>query len=229
MSSNQDDIFSASEGDQWFQRNRDAINNQAHRDADATLRLLAKHPDIQPQRALEIGCANGWRLEELRKRYGAAGTGVEPSTKAVAEGEKLFPNLHLHKGVAASLPLPDAEFDLVILHLTLHWIARPNLFRSLAEIDRVTADGGYLIIADFLPAAPTKVTYHHLPGQNVFTYKQDYAQIFTASSLYKELDRMFFHHDLRVPDDQIPPNARSSCTLLQKSLQDLYQTQEFLP
>ena len=42
------------------------------------------------------------------------------------------------------------------------------MLRSVAEIDRVLPDGGFLLIGDFYPSLPQRVRYHHLPDQDVF-------------------------------------------------------------
>ena len=220
----QDDIFSASEGDQWFERNKAVIGVGERLDSDVPLLLLSRHPEVQPNDVLEIGCSNGWRLAELRKRYETRCVGIDPSEEAIKQGQSAFSDLSLDCGLASNLPFEDASFDLVIFSFVLHWIDRSSLIRSLTEADRVLRDDGYLLISDFYPDSPVRRSYHHLPKEDVFTYKQDYAEVFLSSMLYTRTDRIVFHHDSMQPGTDIPPNDRAACTLLQKKLTELYAT-----
>src|SRR5690349_6074798 len=75
----QRDVFRGGEGTQWFRRNESALSAEG----DPVLRALA---DIKPKRLLEVGCSNGWRLEEARVRYGSRCTGIDPSLQALTAG-----------------------------------------------------------------------------------------------------------------------------------------------
>jgi SAM-dependent methyltransferase len=116
------------------------------------------------------------------------GEAVEISADAIGDGRKRYPDIEFLSGLACDLPVETGrQLDLVIISFVLHWIDRSTLLRSVAEIDRVVRPLGHLVIADFLRAAPERVDYHHLPGADVWTYKQDYAEVFVASSLYEHL------------------------------------------
>jgi len=179
---NQDQVFSESEADQWFLRNREAL--KAEWDKDLVLRLLSLY-GLQPRSAVEVGAANGYRVASIQERLGVeVAVAVEPSVAAVEDGRSRFPQVRFVTGTAASIDL-DEQFDLVIVNGVLTWIDRATLFRSLAEVDRLVRDGGFLILGDFFPSNPTKVRYHHRPEDELFTYKQSYAGAFIASGLYQ--------------------------------------------
>jgi ubiquinone/menaquinone biosynthesis C-methylase UbiE len=216
----QDRIFLQSEGDQWFLRNRGALSQDAR--MDPVLSLLELY-GLKPNSVLEVGAANGWRLAAIHQRYGAKCVGIEPSEKAIEDGTKRFPEITLKRGLAHEIPLQDA-FHLVIVNYVFHWISRQTLFQSVAEFDRMIADGGYLVIGDFAPTYPMKRRYHHLPNEDVWTYKADYAAIFSAAGTYELISRMTYNHDTHALSPDVPGDTRGAVNLLRKSLSDFYRT-----
>lgn len=215
---NQDTIFQEKEGDNWFSRNHALLLSRAYT-RDWPLRLLARHK-IKPKRVLEVGASFGWRLAEIQKKYHACCLAIEPSQKAVSFGRLRYSDVSFRRGLMHDLPVRSREiFDLVIVSFVFHWVDRSTLLRSIAEIDRCLADCGHLIISDFLSSQPTKKPYHHLSGKQVFTYKQDYAKVFLSSGLYREKERVLFHHATLKRGKHIPSGERAACVLLQKQAQ----------
>ena len=113
-------------------------------------------------------------------------------------------------------------FDLVIINFVFNWIDRSNLLRSVAEIDRLLVDGGFLIIGDFLPSNLTKVRYHHLPEKEVYTYKQNYAATFLASGLYHPVSLLTSHHTSRALNAEATEDQRAGAWLLRKMVREQY-------
>jgi ubiquinone/menaquinone biosynthesis C-methylase UbiE len=220
---NQDAIFQGAEANRWWQRNADVLHDQSRIDNDPVLRILLKR-EMKPRKVLEIGCANGWRFGELEKRYDCECVGIDPSVEALEDGKKLFPNAEFRKGMTSHLPLQAGEtFDLVIVSFVLHWVDRTTLIQSVSEIDRATQEDGYLVVSDFLPDVPTKRKYHHLPKEEVYTYKQDYSKLFLATEWYEELERSTFHHATGQEEKDTPPDDRGFCSLLRKNATGLYK------
>lgn len=222
MSGEQEKAFDEGEGDAWYRRNREHLDEQ--REDWATRIVAALDDKAGIRRVLDLGCANGWRLARLARVFANAQAlvGVDASREALADGRRRFPALDLRHGVLSRVPL-DEPFDLVIVNFVLHWVDRETLSRCIAEIDRLVSWGGYLAVGDFLPDAPTRRRYHHLPQQAVFTYKQDYAQAFLGLGLYRELARVTFHHgrplDERQREQWIGPadgDERAMISLLHK-------------
>jgi len=221
----QEKTFVRHEADRYFRRMHDAMIDPGYRTLDPAL-FLIKKAGFKPKQVLEIGCSIGWRLDALHKLYNSQCLGIEPSREAIREGRKLYKNVEFRRGICKSLPIAQTKtFDLVIVYYVLHWISRESLFKSLAEIDRVVADGGHLILADFLPNGPTKVPYHHLPDQEIFTFKLDYAQLFKDTGLYREKRRVVYNHRTWAHATRLPPEIRGYCTVLQKSNGGFYKTQ----
>jgi SAM-dependent methyltransferase len=173
-----------------------------------------------PRRIIEIGASNGYRLAAVASLLGAHCVAIDPSQEAISDGRTRYPQVEFRRGSLEHLPVAAGEtFDLVILHFVLHWIDRSALLGCVAEIDRAVSDGGSLLIGDFLPDSPTRVDYHHLPGRNIYTYKQDYAAIFLASHLYAEEGRLLFRHGASVATDEtIPEQERCAVTTLRKAV-----------
>lgn len=102
--------------------------------------------------------------------------------------------MHISQGTADVLDFEDNFFDIVFISFVFHWVGRSKLLKAVSEIDRVLKDGGTLVISDFFPDIPHRRTYHHNTELGVYTYKQDYSKIFTASNLYTENTRIPFMH-----------------------------------
>ena len=222
MTPTQDQVFARGEADQWFLRNRPALSVEHAKD-DPVLRALSTF-GLTPQRVLEVGAANGWRLAALAERSSGCYVAVEPSAEAIADGAARFPAIEFRRGLLGDLPLADGEtFDLVIASFVLHWVDRRNLLRAAAEIDRATADGGTVAVADFLPDRPARVPYHHLPEGGMYTFKQDYAALFAAAGTYRIAGRWTFDHTTHEFRANGLPGDRCAVTLLVKSLTGLYE------
>lgn len=220
----QETIFLQGEGDAWFRRNHCALDPAQREATDYPLALLHAY-HLRPQRVLEVGCSNGWRLHALQQRYGCACVGVEPSAEALAAGRSQFPAIEFRSGMAASLPCPPGEtFDVVIVYFILHWVDRQALLTSLAEIDRVVADGGYVLLGDFLPDAPQRNRYAHRSDVEVYTYKLDYAAILESSALYTNVARLTFDHDHHKYAGAVGAATRGVCQLLRKSTSEFYRS-----
>lgn len=215
----QDEIFLSSEGDAWFERNAQWLTDFDPND-DPVL-VFIERSGLKPRKVLEIGAANGARLQALAKTTGCAAVAVEPSAEAVEDGRKRFPDVEFHRATADAIPNDeDGAFDLIIVHFVYHWVGRERLMRTMAETDRLLADNGFLLIGDFLPYKPTRVPYHHLPDEKVYTYKQNYAELMLASGLYSVVRMEEASHggSAERPNEQ----DRIGYWLLRKSLEGYY-------
>jgi ubiquinone/menaquinone biosynthesis C-methylase UbiE len=179
----QREAFLNGEADRWYERNREALRPERDDIVLDVMRRLA----LRPGRILEVGAADGWRLERLRRETGAVCHGVEPSTRAVRAGGERYPHIHLHVGTADSLPFADGEFDCVVLGFCFYLVDPALHFRVVAEMDRVLADNGHLVIFDFLPPVPYANPYSHLDG--VKTHKMAFSRYFLAHPSYALVHR----------------------------------------
>jgi SAM-dependent methyltransferase len=215
----QDDVFANGEGDAWYARNANALHAPGHADHDITLELLLANVQ-SPCSVLEVGCADGWRLEVIRKATGARCYGIDTSCDAIKAGRRMYPELLLRHGRANVLPFASGDFDVVLLPFVLHWVARESLAQVVAEVDRVLVDGGHLLVTDFYPFHGEKVQYHHRKDVECWTWKQHYEECWEALGTYNYDWPIFFNHSTGViaVQSEIPNRERAAAILLKKVL-----------
>lgn len=200
------------EADQWFQRNRSQLSpDRGDLVTDALVGIGAK-----PTRVLEIGCANGWRLDRLRRRFSCTCSGVEPSSQAIQEGRSSFPDLDLRVGTADELPFEAGSFDLVVYGFCLYLVDPSLHLRCVAEGDRVLRDGGLLLVFDFVVPFPYHNPYAHHPGLS--SYKLEFSRYFLAHPAYNLVHRQL---DLRK-SDLLDPDRREGVDVLLKNMKHAF-------
>jgi SAM-dependent methyltransferase len=96
------------------------------------------------QRAIDVGCGPGALTGELVARLGAdAVAAVEPSESFVIAARERHPGVDVRRAAAEELPFPDAEFDVALAQLVVHFMADP--IAGLREMARVTRPGGVVV------------------------------------------------------------------------------------
>lgn len=100
---------------------------------------------------LDVGCGYGRTLDELYHNGYRNLIGVDFSKGMIERGRRQFPYLDLRVKEDASIALPDASVDAVILFsvLTCIW-ANEEQKELLAEIKRILKPQGILYVNDFL-------------------------------------------------------------------------------
>lgn len=175
------------------------------------------------RRVLEVGCANGWRLSALQRRYRCGCFGIDPSAAAIAQGKERFGNIGLSIGAADELPYEDGFFDVVILGFCLYLCDRNDLFKIAWQVDRVLAEAGQLYIRDFDPPFAYKNLYVHFPG--LYSYKMPYADMFLWNPAYSRIYyRSHSHHSSAFHED---PNERGGVSVLCKNTKNAYPEHPF--
>ncbi|TRL40114.1 class I SAM-dependent methyltransferase [Rhizobium straminoryzae] len=100
--------------------------------------------------ALDVGCGEGRFCRRLKARHGiVAVTGIDPTEPLLATARAKDPAGDYRLASAENLPFEDHRFDLTVSYLTL--IDIPDIERAIAEMARVTAPGGTLLIANLNP------------------------------------------------------------------------------
>lgn len=203
MENDQKNIFLNKEGDNWFNRNLDTISGNDIKN-DKVISIM-ESLNIRPGKVLEIGCANGYRLNEINKKYNCEVFGIEPSAKAVEAGIIKYSNINLAVGTADKLPYKEKEFDLLIFGFCLYLCDRHDLFKIAAEADRVLQENGEVIILDFCTPFPYSNKYSHTEG--VTSYKMDYSKMFLWNPDYHIRYKHIFSHNrsekIEIIDDRI--------------------------
>ncbi len=209
-------IFLEGEGDNYFRRNKAALEVGSGASEIAWLGQALSPFKHKVNSVLEIGCSNGAKLEQICGLVDAKGQGIDPSKQAVDEGNRRLAGkvAQLHVGTASRLPFESLSFDFVYFGFCLYLLDRQDLLTATAESDRVLKFGGFLTITDFDPIHKHKRPYHHKDG--VFSFKQDYSKIFTESGLYYLVSKNSSSH--RQPFFDADGNERVSTTLLFKEI-----------
>lgn len=112
----------------------------------ATTRAIAPRPG---QKILDLAAGTGASSVSLA-RSGAEVVAADFSPGMIAEGRRRhggIPNLRFVEADATNLPFADGEFDTVTISFGLRNVNEPK--KALAELLRVTAPGGKLVICEF--------------------------------------------------------------------------------
>ena len=196
--------FLSGEGNEWYERNK--WNISAAIKNDPILKAI-EHCVIRPIRVLEIGCADGWRLAEIERRYGCTTHGIDPSEKAINAGQREYPNVQLSVGTADKLP--DMEpVDLIIFGFCLYLCDPQDLFKIAMECDRLLKDKGQIIIYDFNPPIG-HYRNHYRYKSGIYSYKMNYSKLFLWHPSYCMVYQNTFHHQSKSPTDFSPDDMVS--------------------
>jgi SAM-dependent methyltransferase len=112
---------------------------------------MARHYGLGPgMRVLDVGCGKGYLLYEFTQVVpGIEVAGIDVSQYGI-EHAKPEVKPFLQVGNAVSLPFPDHSFDLVVSLATLHNLYIFELWRAVAEIERVgKADRKYIMVESY--------------------------------------------------------------------------------
>lgn len=91
---------------------------------------------LQPETLLEIGAGEGYLLHELQQQLPQTKMlGLDLVPEFIAEGKRLFPELHLDVGDIYQIGQPDHSWDVVVVSEVFEHLAHPE--EALREVARV--------------------------------------------------------------------------------------------
>jgi len=99
----------------------------------------------------DLGCGTG-QMSEALAPFVHQVVAIDASRPMLAAAKKRLvnaPNVQLRHGVLEALPIDDGELDAAVLFLVLHYVVDPPAV--LAEVHRVLAPGGRLLVVDMMP------------------------------------------------------------------------------
>jgi ubiquinone/menaquinone biosynthesis C-methylase UbiE len=187
------DIFLQFEGDNFFNRNMNSFNNNNDIIINNLTKILNKN--TTSLNILEIGCSNGYRLNELKLLFlNNNYYGIDPSEKAINYGINNFKDINFKISTCDKLDFyEDNKFDIILIPFVFMYIDRNLLLKSIYEIDRILKNNGKLIITDFYSNRPRKNKYKYV--DNTFIYKQHFYKIFISTNNYFLEKLEYFLHN----------------------------------
>ena len=158
--------------------------------ADTPVSLLARHnyetayirrllADFKADRSLEVGCGYG-RLTPTFADFSNDHVAVDINEDALSLGRAAYPQHNFRYATATQLPFPDDHFDLVTTWTVVQHIPPEQVELACAELLRVLAPGGTLLIceetrhADRVPVRTPHTWHRHV---------EDYQKLFLPLDL----------------------------------------------
>jgi SAM-dependent methyltransferase len=192
-------------------------------------RVVVESAELRPdERVLDLGCGTG-NAALLATEHSGEVTGVDPASRlleiaraqATHEGKKVT----FRHGEAASTPMDDSSVDVILSVFALIFVPDPEA--AAAEMSRVLAPGGRIVLSAWIPAgamfemtSTASDTFRQAmgtpPGPAPFAWEQrdallnllgphgfsvelkHHALAFTASSAQEFLDDQAQNHPMAV-------------------------------
>lgn len=118
---------------------------------NAPLRRVAVSllPIATATRVLDVGCGTGG-LVAAYADAGAVVSGIDLSEAMLEQARnRVRDRARLEVGDATAMPYADNSFDIVVTSLILHELARETQKNVIAEMARVAAPGGSIVLIDY--------------------------------------------------------------------------------
>ena len=124
-------------------------------EAEVDQALVDLLPPVRVTHLLDIGTGTG-RVLQLLESHVDSGLGIDLSREMLTVAranlaDARYAHCSLRQADMYQLPVAEASFDLVVLHMVLHFSDRPT--DVIAEAARALAPGGHFLIVDFAPHA----------------------------------------------------------------------------
>jgi len=207
----QDEFFVNGEGDEYFKRHQNWLTS-VNKETDLVYSSLVSL-DLKPNSILEIGCANGFRLNWLYEKFGCYCMGIDPSSNAIKDGRKKYPEIIFEKATFDTLENIAKKFDIIILGFFVYLIPREKLFKLAYLVDSHLENDGYITSYDFYSKIPIVNEYKY--KDDILSFKFDLPQMFSWNPQYVEIFRHVKNHDLsEFSGDQ---NESIAVTILRKN------------
>jgi len=108
---------------------------------------LAQLDDVNGKKILLAGVGTGLDFEHLPEGADYHGIDLTPAMlKRAAQRIQANQSITLHEGDVTDLPFENEEFDIVICHLILAVVPKPE--KLIVEVERVLKSGGQVLILD---------------------------------------------------------------------------------
>ena len=174
-------ILKNKEADKWFLRNIRSYNNNSF---DERIINLIKNNNLKADKILEIGCANGNKLNQYSKLLKSKKNyGIDLSKEAILNGKKKYKNLNLLNISSLEIDKIKFNFDLIICGFFLYLLDRELIFHQFNLIYKKLNKNGLLLIVDFDPLF--KHSNRDFNTKNLMSYKMSYDNFLVESGLFE--------------------------------------------
>ena len=143
-------------------------------EAEVERALVEMLPPERINNLLDIGTGTG-RVLQLFDRHVDRGLGLDLSREMLAVAranlaDARYAHCTLRQADMYQLPVAERSFDLVVLHMVLHFSDRPA--SVIAEAARALAPGGHFLIVDFAPHSMEELRVEHAHRRLGFTHAE---------------------------------------------------------
>ena len=167
--------------DRWFLRNIHSYNDNPF---DERIINLIKNNNLKADKILEIGCADGNKLNQYSKLLKSKKNyGIDLSKKAILNGKKKYKNLNLLNISSLEIDKIKLNFDLIICGFFLYHLDRELIFHQFNLIYKKINKNGLLLIVDFDPLF--KHSNRDFNTKNLMSYKMSYDNFLVESGLFE--------------------------------------------
>ena len=212
-------IVKIKEGDNYFKRNINFYNlsKKPLVEGGEDLRIidLIKQNNLKPKSILEIGCANGIKLNQYQDSLKTnINYGIDLSSKAINFGKKKYKKLKLLKLSSLEINKIKKNFDLIICGFFLYLLDREEIFNQFNLIYKKLTINGYLIINDFDPLFKHTNTSVH--NKNLKSFKMSYDNFLEESGLFKVIYKI--RNNWKSVNDKKKFKSDETCLTLYKKI-----------
>jgi ubiquinone/menaquinone biosynthesis C-methylase UbiE len=169
--------------------------------------LREKHPQFQPRRMLDMGCAIGnstvvWAREFPKAEVHAIDVGAPVLRYAHARAQALGVPVHFSQQNAESTDFETGSFDLVVSHIMLHETSRSALVRIMKECHRLLRPGGLMLHLE-IPRGKT-VMEKFMHNWESYNNNETFCRYMTDIDLKAEAVKGGFAAGSTVVDEFVP-------------------------
>ena len=198
------------EADRWFLRNIHSYNDNSF---DERIINLIKNNNLKADKILEIGCADGNKLNQYSKLLKSKKNyGIDLSKKAILNGKKKYKNLNLLNISSLEIDKIKLNFDLIICGFFLYHLDRELIFHQFNLIYKKINKNGLLLIVDFDPLF--KHSNRDFNTKNLMSYKMSYDNFLVESGLFEVIYK--FKYKVSTNDKSKFKSDTVSLTLFRK-------------
>ena len=173
-------LIKKKDGNKFFLRNKVSMLNIK----DEKILNLIKINSIKANNILEIGCANGNKLNQYSKLCNSKKSyGVDLSKKAILDGKRRYKDLKLLNISSLEIDKIKVNFDFIICGFFLYQLDRELIFKQFDLIHEKLKKNGKLLIWDFDPLF--KHSNKDLNTKNLTSFKMSYDNFLIESGLFE--------------------------------------------